>query len=736
MRRRLATALVVGSCLLLAAPVSAGIPIGSGWAGTNRGDDARTAWYPSPVAATPQSVAQNYGVLFRADLGGMVLAQPIVAAGSVIVATETNVVAALDPTSGTVRWSRNLGVPVDASSDGCGDISPSRGVTSTPVVDPVSGDVVLVDEEQRRGRTAFLVHRLDPTTGVDRQGFPVNVTGSADNQPGVIFDGNAEMQRPGLLLLKGVVYVGFASHCDQHPYNGWVAGISLAGRITALFATEPARSGEGGIWQSGAGLSSDGPGQVLITSGNGPGMVAGTPGKQPGHRLGNAAVRLEVTPTGHLVPTDFFQPYDQTYLSDVDADFGSSGLTVLPSSFGTATLPRLAVTGSKSGWLYLLDRSNLGGSGTGPHGGDAVVDRINLGAKIWSTPSVSPDDGLLYVSTAGMGSQRQLLALRVDDSGAAPRLVVVGSSSPLLGFGSSSPSISAKTGAAGTSLAWLVRCGSGRTSACGDASLDVFNAAPTDGHLTEIASWPIGGGAKFAQPLIWGKAVYVATAVGIMAVGRRPTPPITATTTLVPSAPTLTTGTIGSGALTITAPGAFTVTELSFSSPAITVDPAALSTAETTPSTSMVLPLSIDTSGLAGQGEATSEVTIVTSAGTTTLPLVVDVTPPGPLLLEARPGGPLLSFGGVARNKSRQLTGTLTNSGQADLTVTAVTPLQSPFSLSDASLVGRTIAPGESITYQVLASGVGRRGLRTASATITTTGGTMTMYLVAMVAGS
>ena len=68
--------------------------------------------------------------------------------------------------------------------------------------------------------------------------------------------------------------------------------------------------------------------------------------------------------------------------------------------------------------------------------------------------------------------------------------------------------------------------------------------------------------------------------------------------------------------------------------------------------------------------------------------------------------------------------------------VTAVTPLQSPFSLSDASLVGRTIAPGESITYQVLASGVGRRGLRTASATITTTGGTMTMYLVAMVAGS
>ena len=735
MRRRLAVAVVVGSCLLFAAPAGAGIPIGSGWAGTNRGDDARSAWYPSPVAATPLSVAQNYGVVFRATLGGMVLAQPIVAAGSVIVATETDVVAALDPVSGVVRWSRTLGVPVDASSDGCGDISPFRGVTATPVVDPASGDVVLVDEEQRRGHTAFLVHRLDPAVGTDRPGFPIKVAGSADNQPGATFDGDAEMQRPGLLLLDGVVYAGFASHCDQHPYNGWVVGASLAGRITARFAVEPATTGEGGIWQSGAGLSSDGPGQILLTSGNGPGMAPGTPGATPGRRLGGAALRLEVMPSGRLTPTDFFEPYDQTYLAEVDADFGTGGLVVLPSSMGTPATPRLALTGSKAGWLYLLDRSSLGGTGVGAHGGDAVVDRIDLGAKIISTPSVSPDDGLIYVSTVGVGFQRQLVALKVDRTGTSPRLVVVGTSSPLLGFGSSSPSISTKSGVTGTSLAWLVRCGSGRTSACEDASLDVFAAAPTGGHLAELASWPVGAGAKFAQPLIWGKTVYVATAVGVMAVGRRPSAPVSASTTLVPAAPALTAGSIGAGTLTVSAASAMTITSLSFSSPAIRADPAVLSSTETSPSSSVVIPLSIDTSGLGTQGEMTSEVTITTSAGATTLPLVVDVTPLGPLLLEARPA-PLLSFGGISRGGSHRLSGTLTNIGQSTLTVTGMTSLPAPFSATGVSLVGRTIAPGGSITYVVTASGVGPRGLRTASATISTDGGSMVMHLVAMVAAS
>ena len=105
----------------------------------------------------------------------------------------------------------------------------------------------------------------------------MRISGDADNQPETTFDASAEMQRPGLLLLGGVIYAAFASHCDQRPYNGWVAGISRSGQLTSLFAAEPGELGEAGIWQSGAGLSSDGPGQILLTSGNGSGLAPGRP---------------------------------------------------------------------------------------------------------------------------------------------------------------------------------------------------------------------------------------------------------------------------------------------------------------------------------------------------------------------------------------------------------------------------------------------------------------------------
>ena len=59
--------------------------------------------------------------------------------------------------------------------------------------------------------------------------------------------------------MDGVVYAGFGSHCDASPFEGWVFGVSTSGQITARWATVTDGDG-GGVWQAGAGLSSDGPG--------------------------------------------------------------------------------------------------------------------------------------------------------------------------------------------------------------------------------------------------------------------------------------------------------------------------------------------------------------------------------------------------------------------------------------------------------------------------------------------
>ena len=116
----------------------------------------------------------------------------------------------------------------------------------------------------------WYMHSLDRVTGAERAGFPVLISGAPTNDPTRPFNAMTAMQRPGLLLMNGVVYAGFASHCDYAPFVGYVVGVSTAGRQTTMWATESGNSNaEGGIWQSGGGLVSDGAGQILFATGNG-----------------------------------------------------------------------------------------------------------------------------------------------------------------------------------------------------------------------------------------------------------------------------------------------------------------------------------------------------------------------------------------------------------------------------------------------------------------------------------
>ena len=78
-------------------------------------------------------------------LDGAVYAEPLVVSGHVIVATEGDSVYSLDPKTGATLWRRNLGTPVPLSALPCGNINP-LGITSTPAYDSASKTLFAVAE--------------------------------------------------------------------------------------------------------------------------------------------------------------------------------------------------------------------------------------------------------------------------------------------------------------------------------------------------------------------------------------------------------------------------------------------------------------------------------------------------------------------------------------------------------------------------------------------------------------
>ena len=97
-----------------------------------------------------------------------------------------------------------------------------------------------------------------------------------DGHGHVVFDPHWQLNRPGLLLLNGVVYIAFGSHCDAHLplYHGWVFGYNASTlRQVGVYSSTPDSpqniTSAGGIWQGGMGLAADPQGFLYFTTGNG-----------------------------------------------------------------------------------------------------------------------------------------------------------------------------------------------------------------------------------------------------------------------------------------------------------------------------------------------------------------------------------------------------------------------------------------------------------------------------------
>ncbi|TDU05971.1 hypothetical protein EDD99_4513 [Streptomyces sp. 846.5] len=239
-------------------------------------DNLRTNWDKTETALSPAVVQSSaFGKLFATQLDGQVYAQPLVIGSQVLAVTENNTLYGLNSSTGAISWSKNYGAAWPASAIGCSDLTPSVGATATPVYDAASNTLYFTtkvdDGTSTHLHPQWLMHAVDPGSGAERSGWPVTIAGSPSNDPSATFNAFYEQQRPGLLLLGGVVYAGFGAHCDVKPYRGYVVGVSTTTHsITAMWTTETGTGASGaGIWQSGGGLVSDGSGRIFFSTGNG-----------------------------------------------------------------------------------------------------------------------------------------------------------------------------------------------------------------------------------------------------------------------------------------------------------------------------------------------------------------------------------------------------------------------------------------------------------------------------------
>lgn len=668
-------------------------------------DNLRTNWDQHESSLSPAVVQSSaFGRLFATQLDGQIYAQPLVLGDQVIAVTESNTLYGLDRTTGAIKWSKNYGPSWPASAIGCGDLVPNIGATATPVYDPSTNALYFTtkidDGTSTHRHPTWLMHAVDPASGAERPGWPVTIAGSPVNDPSTPFDAYYQQQRPGLLLMDGVVYAGFGAHCDAWPYRGYVVGVSTTKHsITSMWATTTGvGTGGAGIWQAGGGLVSDGSGRIFFSTGNGISPAPG-PGKTVQGTLAESVVRLQVGADNSLSTADFFSPSNAATLDLNDQDISSGAPMALPDGFGTSEHPHLLVQQGKDGRVFLLDRDNLGGMGQGPQGGDAAVSVSGPYQGMWGHPAFwGGDGGYVYV----VGNQGPLRALKYGvRNGGTPTLTLTGQSQDTFGYTSGSPLVTSNGTDESSALVWMTSA-SNATGANG--TLRAYSPTPDGNGLLQLLwSAPIGTATKFSTPTAEGGKVYVGTRDGVLyGFGSPARTALTATS--------LDFGQVGVGAtasarMTLTATQDVSVTGLTASS-GFSVDPSVVPTpAQPTAlaaNATLDVPISFAPTTTGGiNGTLTANL----SDGQKLVFALHGVgTRPG---LGAAPAA--LDFGDVPTGSTSTLNLQVTNTGTQPETINAVDSPSGAFSTSGLPSAGTVVPAGGSFVLSVTYTPVGEQ---------------------------
>lgn len=351
---------------------------------TARHDGSRDSFTSSETVLTPSSVAvHKFGLKCKMNVDGDLYSQPLYAphvnvSGTprdlVIVATMHNSVYAFNAANCAQVWTTNFGTAWQFPNYPHIDGSPLEytheiGI-SNAVVDTVNGWVYAVTVNNSgvwtlrklalsTGSTSLsavisgqVIGTGDPVTG-NNPGSPPNTdTTSGSN---LLFNGAVELQRTALLLSStgSIVYIGFGSHSDIHPYHGWMFAYNTSDLSQkAVLCITPNASG-GGVWNGGGGPSLLPNGDVIFSTGNGDydGITS----------FAQSIVHVSGTTLAIL---DWYTPSSWAAMNTLDSDLGSGPTMLIPGS-------TKLVTGAKDYRIFSADYTclgQLGGSvgGCGP----------------------------------------------------------------------------------------------------------------------------------------------------------------------------------------------------------------------------------------------------------------------------------------------------------------------------------------------------------------------------------
>jgi hypothetical protein len=489
-------------------------------------DMARTGQNPNETILTPANVnASTFGKVGFFAVDGKVDGQPLfvgslaIAGGThnvLYVVTEHDSVFALDADTGAQLWKATaLGAGEIPSDDhGCGQITPEIGITSTPVIDRSRGThgtiFVVAMSKDSGGAYHQRVHALDLATGAEQLNGPTEVaasypgTGPGSSSGRVVFAPSSHAERAGLLLLNGVIYTTWTSHCDQGAYTGWIIGYSADTlQQTSVLNFTPNGSG-GSVWMSGAGPASDGSSIYLLDANGSFDTTLNASGFPAQGDFGNTYLKLGTT--GGLSVADYFAMSNIVQESDADEDLGSGGALVLPDLVdASGTVHHLTLGAGKDGIIYVLNRDSMGKFNAS---GNNIYQEIpaQLSGGEFGMPAY-------FNNTVYFGSvSDHLKAFTITNA----RLSVTPSSQTAMTFvyPGTTPSVSANGSANG--IVWAAE--NGNVAALhafdpGNLAIELYNSNQM-GTRDQF-----GAGNKFITPTVANGKVYVGTTNGVAVFG-------------------------------------------------------------------------------------------------------------------------------------------------------------------------------------------------------------------------